>query len=373
MLSGLWAREEYDKLRGYDRPTFAQPVTLWLCHQHDRDSPRRRVCAGWAGCHDGTTLLAVRIALATGLLSPANARAVESYTSPVPLFASGTQAADHGLADLDTPSLEAVHAIAAFDRRRAAPAVQGEATTAPTPEMVQPIADLNRQLATLAQSEPAGDTPRGHARNPAQHARPGRIMTADRTKPRTTPPPHDTSPRRHPADFDVADWQRHAGGLLDTWLREEFTWAGRPLALFLSEVSAVFDDGHRLALWRAAEPAAAFWTPASRPAPMLDDAEYDMFHPVWLELMDAPWRLDGRLLHPHTRFEIDQHAFAHNGANLLIAVPDRRTPDVAPRLDPDTSPYSTDQDVIAVPLWPFRALSAMRAGADAATALLLGG
>ncbi|MEV0629574.1 hypothetical protein [Nonomuraea wenchangensis] len=59
------------------------------------------------------------------------------------------------------------------------------------------------------------------------------------------------------------------------------------------------------------------------------------------------------------------------GANLLIAVPDRRTPDVAPRFDPDTSPYSTDQDVIAVPLWPFRALSAMRAGADAATALLL--
>ncbi|MEZ7124644.1 hypothetical protein ACBR40_04840 [Nonomuraea sp. AD125B] len=196
-------------------------------------------------------------------------------------------------------------------------------------------------------------------------------MTADRTKPRTTPPPHDTSPRRHPADFDVADWQRHAGGLLDTWLREEFTWADQPLALFLSEVSAVFDDGHRLALWRAAEPAAAFRGPASRPAPMLDDAEYDMFHPVWVELMQAPWLLDGRLLHPHTRFEIDQHAFAHNGANLLIAVPDRRTPDMAPRLDPDTSPYSTDQDVIAVPLWPFRALSAMRAGADAVTALLL--
>ncbi|MER7617387.1 DUF6283 family protein [Nonomuraea wenchangensis] len=53
VLSGLWAREEYDKLRGYDRPTFAQPVTLWLCHQHGRSSPRRRVCAGWAGYHDG--------------------------------------------------------------------------------------------------------------------------------------------------------------------------------------------------------------------------------------------------------------------------------------------------------------------------------
>ncbi|MGW5160474.1 hypothetical protein ACWEPN_33810 [Nonomuraea wenchangensis] len=78
----------------------------------------------------------------------------------MPLFASGTQAAEHGLADLDTPSLEAIQAIATFDRRRAAPTVQGEATTAPAPEMVQPIADLNRQLAALAQSEPAGDTPR---------------------------------------------------------------------------------------------------------------------------------------------------------------------------------------------------------------------
>ncbi|MEV4552403.1 hypothetical protein ACI2LC_44575 [Nonomuraea wenchangensis] len=159
----------------------------------------------------------------------------------------------------------------------------------------------------------------------------------------TTPPSHDTAPRPHPADFDVAGWQRHAGGLLDTWLQGEFTWAGRPLALFLSEVSAVFDDGHRLALWQAAGPAAAFRAPVVRAAPRLDDAEYDMFHPVWVEVMEAPWLLEGRLLHPHTRFEIDQHAFAHNGANLIIAVP----------------------------LWPFRALSAMRAGADAATALLL--
>jgi hypothetical protein len=116
----------YEKLRGYDQPTFAQPVTLWLCHQHDRRSPRRQVCAGWAGCHDGTTLLAVRVALATKLLSVADARAVETYTSPVPLFASGTQAAEHGVADLNTPSLEAVQAIAKVDRRRTAPTVQGE-------------------------------------------------------------------------------------------------------------------------------------------------------------------------------------------------------------------------------------------------------
>ncbi|MEU8403556.1 hypothetical protein AB0C28_50995 [Nonomuraea sp. NPDC048892] len=74
---------------------------------------------------------------------------------------------------------------------------------------------------------------------------------------------------------------------------------------------------------------------------------------------------------PPTHCELDQLAFCRNAANLLIAVPDRATPDVAPRIDPDASPYTTDQGVLAVPLWPFRALSAMRAGADPATALLL--
>ncbi len=369
----MWSEEEYNTLRGYDRPTFAQPVTLWLCHHHDRNSPRRQVCAGWAGCHDGATLLAVRVALATGLLSVANARAVETYTSPVPLFASGAQAAEHGLADLDTPSLDAVQAIAKFDRRRATLNRQGEASgNTPTLEAVRAIAELNRRLAALVQSQAAGSTPRADEPGiPPSRAGPSRIMTAARTKPRTTPRLQDTAHWRHPDDFDVADWQRHAGDLLDTWLREEFTWAGRPLALFLAEVSAVFDDGHRLALWQAAGPPPAFRPRAPRSALLLDGAEYDMFHPVWVELMEAPWLLEGRLLHPHTRLEIDQHAFAHNGANLLIAVPDRRTPDVAPRLDPDTSPYTTDQGVLTVPLWPFRALSAMRAGADAATALLL--
>ncbi|MEV4174706.1 hypothetical protein [Nonomuraea sp. NPDC049709] len=77
--------------------------------------------------------MAVRAALATGLLSVADARAVETYASPVPLCASGTRAAEHGLADLDAPSLEAVRAIAKVDRRRAAMTVQDEATGGKTP------------------------------------------------------------------------------------------------------------------------------------------------------------------------------------------------------------------------------------------------
>jgi hypothetical protein len=72
-------------------------------------------------------------------------------------------------------------------------------------------------------------------------------MTADGTEPRMTPLPPDTGPRRHPDVFDVADWQRHAGDLLDTWLEEEFTWAGRPLARFAVRegVSGGAAAGHR--------------------------------------------------------------------------------------------------------------------------------
>ena len=46
--SGVWAPEEYAKLLAYDEETAYQPLSVFLCHQVDG-----RVCAGWAGCHDG--------------------------------------------------------------------------------------------------------------------------------------------------------------------------------------------------------------------------------------------------------------------------------------------------------------------------------
>lgn len=60
--SGVWSEEEYAKLPPYDRPTYAQPTRLFRCHVHDRDSDQATVCGGWAGCHDGDHMLALRIA-----------------------------------------------------------------------------------------------------------------------------------------------------------------------------------------------------------------------------------------------------------------------------------------------------------------------
>lgn len=111
--SGIWDASEYAKLPGYDEPTFGQPAGVWRCHTRPVS-----VCAGWAGCHDGEELLALRIALALGAMTPEVAKAIRGYTSPVPLFASGTEAAEHGLRDIEDPGPKARAAIAKIERAR---------------------------------------------------------------------------------------------------------------------------------------------------------------------------------------------------------------------------------------------------------------
>ncbi|MEU6362168.1 DUF6283 family protein [Streptomyces albidoflavus] len=109
--SGVWAESEYAKLPPYDGETFEQPPRLFQCHVNDRDSDRARVCAGWAGCHDGGQLLGVRVALARGSITPETADAIAAYESPVPLFASGAEAAAHGMSSVLEPGEDARAAI----------------------------------------------------------------------------------------------------------------------------------------------------------------------------------------------------------------------------------------------------------------------
>jgi len=111
--SGVWAADEYRKLPEYDAETAYQPVGLFYCHQQDG-----RLCAGWVGCHDMDEALAVRIGSATGVLDEDDLDAVLDYQSPVPLFASGAEAAAHGLRDLRTPGADAVRTIQRLARGR---------------------------------------------------------------------------------------------------------------------------------------------------------------------------------------------------------------------------------------------------------------
>lgn len=92
--SGVWEASEYSKLPAYDADTSEQPPAIFMCHQADET-----VCAGWLGHADPAQLLAVRLGVATGTLDPA----ALDYTTDVPLFPSGADAAAHGVAEIDRP------------------------------------------------------------------------------------------------------------------------------------------------------------------------------------------------------------------------------------------------------------------------------
>jgi hypothetical protein len=115
--SGVWAPEEYAKLVAYDADTALQPTGLFLCHLRGKGE-KKRVCAGAAGCYDGEELLALRLATATGEITPQTAQQIRDYSSPIPLFATGAEAAAHGLAEVESPGPAARAAMEKIARSR---------------------------------------------------------------------------------------------------------------------------------------------------------------------------------------------------------------------------------------------------------------
>lgn len=98
--SGIWHPSEYRKLRKYDGDIIDQltngAIALFDCHQKDG-----RLCAGWIGAHGAHNLLAV------SLNWRKLAKSVFAYTSPIPLFATGREAARHGMRDIRKPDAPA--------------------------------------------------------------------------------------------------------------------------------------------------------------------------------------------------------------------------------------------------------------------------
>lgn len=109
--SGIWAADEYDKLPLFDGDVpdqiMAGATGLFHCHQRDGS-----LCAGWVACHDMENNLAVRLSMR--LVDPA----VFDYASPVPVFGSGAEAAEHGKRDLGAPGPGARRKIARLLRQR---------------------------------------------------------------------------------------------------------------------------------------------------------------------------------------------------------------------------------------------------------------
>jgi hypothetical protein len=101
----VWDITEYEKLPEYDRPTFDQPIGVFLCHQQDG-----RVCAGWCGTHDMGESLAIRLSSADNRLEDLDA--ILDYETVTPLWGSGEEAAAHGVEDLVDPGPEAQRLMA---------------------------------------------------------------------------------------------------------------------------------------------------------------------------------------------------------------------------------------------------------------------
>lgn len=80
-----------------------QAFGLFMCHQNDGC-----LCGGWLLTHDRDHLLALR-------LNEVDA-SVWDYTPDIAVFASGQEAHDHGVRDLESPSPEARRKIAGLQR-----------------------------------------------------------------------------------------------------------------------------------------------------------------------------------------------------------------------------------------------------------------
>lgn len=109
--SGIWDESEYQKLPLYDGEIFEQGAdAVFMCHQQDGC-----VCSGWLGHReDPTDLLAVRLGLSFKHLDPSCA----DYTTDVPLFSSGEEAAEHGLTQLYYPGKAAQKTIKKITLKR---------------------------------------------------------------------------------------------------------------------------------------------------------------------------------------------------------------------------------------------------------------
>lgn len=125
--SGVWVADEYIKLVQYDQPTPEQPLRTFACHA----TPEHH-CHGWAVVHSSRghefDLLALRFAPPEGGIPEPG----------VPLFASGTEAAQHGLRDVDAPSPAAEDTVGRllrkYDHIMGADAVDADATVRPMRE-----------------------------------------------------------------------------------------------------------------------------------------------------------------------------------------------------------------------------------------------
>ena len=111
--AGVWDAEEYEKLPEFDGETWEQPPAVFLCHQQTG-----RVCAGWAACHDMHENMGVRLAAASGRMTPETVTAVLDYATDVALHPTGAAACAFGMGEIETPSPKAIALVEKLQRKQ---------------------------------------------------------------------------------------------------------------------------------------------------------------------------------------------------------------------------------------------------------------
>jgi hypothetical protein len=125
--SGVWSRDEYEKLRLYDTghevpcpnadgtpATVRVPelATFW-CHQTNRTG-QPTACRGWLSAHRSHA--AVNLAMAFGAIRPED---IPTEDESDIYFQTGTEAAENGLRDIDAPDTEACEMAERLVKKRA--------------------------------------------------------------------------------------------------------------------------------------------------------------------------------------------------------------------------------------------------------------
>lgn len=109
--SGVWAPEEYAKLAEYDEKPGETPVLSTFCCHQQTATGVPTICRGWLSVHRES--VAVRVACARGELG-----ITQVPQEPEPeYYASGTEACEAGMADIEEPSVEARKKVASLERR----------------------------------------------------------------------------------------------------------------------------------------------------------------------------------------------------------------------------------------------------------------
>lgn len=96
---GIWHESEYRKLPLYDAG--GTELSIFHCHQENATGVPT-LCRGWVSCHRFDSI-AVRFAVIRGVLTIDQ---VEEEC-PVPLYATGREACEAGLAGVEEPSSKA--------------------------------------------------------------------------------------------------------------------------------------------------------------------------------------------------------------------------------------------------------------------------